>query len=529
MRRTLPVLLTLLLALTAAQAGGIAWHEGDVPSAFELAREEQKPIFLYWGAVWCPPCNQIKKTIFTQREFIEKSKLFVPVYLDGDTESAQVWGEKLDVWGYPTMLVMSPEGREIMRMPTGLQVEEFNRVLDQAMARLTPIDEVLAATLEASNAAAVPADSYRLLAYYSWGQNRQLEFTATQQEQNFRRLAAQVPNDLPEEASRLYLLWLDSAISLAHEEPEKGQKRFKLTKSDRAEADRRLRQIMGSPVLTLVNLEFLTYYSGDVIPALHPKANKARQSLIDLWLKTMERVETNDALSVDERLSALFPAMDVHDLEEGEDAPYGEALLERIRARVVWTDRAADDHYTRQASMSGAGYILRRVGLDEEAKKLYLAEVEKSETPWYFMSSLSSMAREAEDSEQAVYWLAQAYETSKGRATRFQWGTSYLIGLMDLVPEDGKRIREESERVFKELLALDDAFAGRNNSRIKRLAGKYSEWNATGTHSGEISGLREALLPSCGELSDDQELAEAEEAESLQARCAEFFTTLGSS
>ena len=54
-----------------------------------------KPLFLYWGAVWCPPCNQIKKTIFTRREFQEKMKLFLPVYLDGDTKSAQIWGEKL--------------------------------------------------------------------------------------------------------------------------------------------------------------------------------------------------------------------------------------------------------------------------------------------------------------------------------------------------------------------------------------------------------------------------------------------------
>ena len=258
MRRTLPVLVTLLAGLSLVQAGGIAWHEGDVTSAFELAREEDKPIFLYWGAVWCPPCNQIKKTIFTQREFIEKSKLFVPVYLDGDTERAQVWGEKLDVWGYPTMLVMSPEGREIMRMPTGLQLRAFNRVLDEAMARLTPIDEVLEVTLSADDPDSIPEDAYRLLAYYSWAQNRQLDFSASEQEENFRRLAARVPLSLPEEGSRLYLLWLKSAISLAAEEPERGHKRFKLTKDQRATADRRLREIMESPDLLLVNLEFLT-------------------------------------------------------------------------------------------------------------------------------------------------------------------------------------------------------------------------------------------------------------------------------
>ena len=61
----------------------IAWFEGDVESAFASAREQGKPIFLYWGAEWCPPCHQIKDEIFSKAEFVAKSRLFVPVYLDG--------------------------------------------------------------------------------------------------------------------------------------------------------------------------------------------------------------------------------------------------------------------------------------------------------------------------------------------------------------------------------------------------------------------------------------------------------------
>src|SRR5690349_10371355 len=113
---------------TAAHADEIAWFRGDPQVAFDQAKKENRPLFLYWGAVWCPPCNQIKKTIFTRREFIEKTKLFLPVYLDGDTESAQVWGDRLKASGYPTMIVFDPQGREVLRMPTGLQVDEFAQV-----------------------------------------------------------------------------------------------------------------------------------------------------------------------------------------------------------------------------------------------------------------------------------------------------------------------------------------------------------------------------------------------------------------
>ena len=73
---------------TAHRPPGIEWFAGDVDAAFAAAKVAGKPLFLFWGAEWCPPCAQIKSTIFNTREFQERSRLFVPVYLDGDTPSA---------------------------------------------------------------------------------------------------------------------------------------------------------------------------------------------------------------------------------------------------------------------------------------------------------------------------------------------------------------------------------------------------------------------------------------------------------
>ena len=73
---------------------GIEWYAGSVDSAFELARSQGTPVLLYWGADWCPPCNRLKATVFNRREFIERTRLFVPVSLDGDAPGAQKLGEQ---------------------------------------------------------------------------------------------------------------------------------------------------------------------------------------------------------------------------------------------------------------------------------------------------------------------------------------------------------------------------------------------------------------------------------------------------
>jgi len=97
----------------------IGWYEGSIEQAFADAEAAGTPVFLYWGAVWCPPCQEIKHTVFKSQQFINLTKLFVPVYLDGDTDQAQAWGEKFGVKGYPTMIVFNPAGEEVTRIPGG--------------------------------------------------------------------------------------------------------------------------------------------------------------------------------------------------------------------------------------------------------------------------------------------------------------------------------------------------------------------------------------------------------------------------
>jgi thiol:disulfide interchange protein len=54
------------LANMHADAPGIAWFDGDVNAAFAAAKASNKPVLLYWGAQWCPPCKQLKSAVFSR-------------------------------------------------------------------------------------------------------------------------------------------------------------------------------------------------------------------------------------------------------------------------------------------------------------------------------------------------------------------------------------------------------------------------------------------------------------------------------
>lgn len=145
---------------------GIAWQQGDVDAAFALAKRTGKPLLLYWGAVWCPSCNQVKSTIFSQQTFKARSALFVPVYLDGDTDSAQKLGERFNVHGYPTMILFRPDGTEVTRLPGEADLDRYMQALSLGMTAAHPVRQTLANALKSG--ASPTAAEWHLLADYSW-------------------------------------------------------------------------------------------------------------------------------------------------------------------------------------------------------------------------------------------------------------------------------------------------------------------------------------------------------------------------
>ena len=131
-----------------AEPAGIAWRkaatDAEVDAAFGEARAQSKPVFLYWGAEWCPPCNQVKATLFNRQDFIERSRAFVPVYIDGDRPGAQKIGARFRVSGYPTMVLFRADGTELTRLPGEVEPARYLEVVTLGINAQRPVKDVLA-------------------------------------------------------------------------------------------------------------------------------------------------------------------------------------------------------------------------------------------------------------------------------------------------------------------------------------------------------------------------------------------------
>jgi thiol-disulfide isomerase/thioredoxin len=484
-------------ATVIAQAGhlppGIDWYAGDVDAAFAAARASNKPVFLYWGAEWCPPCAQIKSTIFSQREFQERSRLFVPVYLDGDTPSAQKHGERFGVIGYPTMILFRPDGTEITRLPGGVDIARYAKILDVALADARPVSEILAA---AGRGDPVTANDWKLLAYYPWGADNGRLLPQDQQQATFAALARRCPAELPGECARFLFEYLGKVAGAA--EPGKPA----LDGLARADQRRQLLALLPLPSVQAANVDNLLYGSRDVIGVLSDAGTPERAELVGAWGAALAQLGTDThALSAPEQLLRLRAKILLAKLAApGEDSPLPPALLDETRQAVAKIDAGTTDSYARQAAINAAANLYWEAGLAAEANTLLTAELEKSKTPYYFMLELADLAEKAGRKQEAVQWLARAYDGAQGPATRFQWGYNYLVGMLEMTPEDVQGIERVGLSVIGELDNQPDAFYQRTRMRLEQLDAKLLEWGATGKAAKVVATLRARTDEICRKL-----------------------------
>ncbi|MFC5472955.1 thioredoxin family protein [Paraherbaspirillum soli] len=468
-----------------AAAAGIDWYEGDVDAAFAFAKTHNKPLFLYWGAAWCPPCNQVKATIFNRQGFIERSRFFVPVHIDGDSPGAQKLGARFKVRGYPTMILFKPDGTEITRLPGEVDAERYLKTLTLGLSANRPIKDTLQLAL--SGKGKLTADDWRLLGYYSWDTDEQQLVSSKDLLPTLKRLAAACPPG--DTAKRLALSVL---VAAATAKPEAAA-------AVDPTAAAQLSRVLSDARSARDNMDLLTNYPAELVGLASAPKSAPRAKLIAAWNLAMQRLTADATLSKADRLSALAAQVSLARIETPTGA-LTPALVKDVRQQVAQADHATTDIYERQSVMSTAAHTLSEAGLLDESDSLLKAELKRSHSPYYFMLSLASNAKKRGDKPAAINWYEQAYQAAQGPATRLQWGAAYLNGLLELAPQDDARIEQVAHSVLQELGMTQNAFYERNRSVLEKLGHKLADWNANGSHDAALRRIQSQLDGVCAKL-----------------------------
>jgi thiol-disulfide isomerase/thioredoxin len=450
------VLLAGPLAAADSRPPGIDWFDGSVEQAFEAAKARNTPLFLYWGAVWCPPCVEIRQTVFKNPQFQAQTKLFVPVYLDGDTEQAQAWGDEFGTKVYPTMIVFNPDGEEVTRINAGVDVSAYNDVLGLALERMRPTSELV--RLARRDPSALTGADFQQLAYYSWSDGNALPGDA--KPELFLGLSDAAAGSQPGASARLYLQYLAMSSDAADDPP-----------GDPA----RLAAILEDPDLMIACWDYLIMPES-IEPALAGEAGSLH-ALKAQWAQRVLDLRDDPRLSAKFSLYGWRPWLVFHFEGDGaRERPLPEHVVDAIRADGQAAVATVAGKQARQSVINTVSNVYVMAGLTDDARALLTAEIGKSRTPYYFMGSLASLEEREGNDAVALEWRRKAYEAAEGPATRIRWWASYIEALTRLAPGEAALIRRAAMEVFEPSAGMDDLFAGANHRNLQRARNSLGTW-----------------------------------------------------
>lgn len=120
--------LTIILLLLPFNPFGlyaqIVFQEIDYAKAKELARQENKPLFIEFYTDWCQPCKQLSTNVFSDKELsqlVNDSTIAIKINADVETSIAK----ELKVQSYPTVLLFDSEFQLMKRLKGVQPIENY--------------------------------------------------------------------------------------------------------------------------------------------------------------------------------------------------------------------------------------------------------------------------------------------------------------------------------------------------------------------------------------------------------------------
>lgn len=126
-------LIFMSISWTAFSAGP-GWYD-NLDQALQVARQQNKPLFVDFSTSWCGVCKQMERTTLADPAVLSRLENFIKVKVDGDAfpQVCQAFG----VEAYPTFVHLDSHGRILSKREGGMRVREMAGALDTTLRKVS--------------------------------------------------------------------------------------------------------------------------------------------------------------------------------------------------------------------------------------------------------------------------------------------------------------------------------------------------------------------------------------------------------